>query len=61
MLQWEAFHHRGEEPEVWPLNDLRPHVEGKNCWCAPFREDGVLVHNSMDGRERYERGERRIA
>lgn len=43
--------------EVIPINDLRPHAEGSpDCWCRPTMQDGVLVHNSMDGREAYEQG-----
>lgn len=41
--------------EVLPRNDLREHVFGRKCWCKPFEEDDVIVHNSMDGRERFER------
>lgn len=50
----EAFH-------VYPLNDLRDHSTetGRPCWCRPREEDGVIVHNSMDGREKFETGERK--
>lgn len=46
--------------QVWPLNDLRPHVvDGKGeCWCRPRPDGNIMVHNSMDRREEYERGER---
>lgn len=44
---------------VLPINDLRDHDEnGAGCWCRPRVEDGVIIHNSMDGRELIERGER---
>lgn len=44
---------------VVPINDLRDHDEnGTGCWCRPTIEDGVVVHNSMDGREKIETGER---
>ena len=42
---------------VIPLNDLRPHQEAPECWCRPFDDDGIWVHNSMDKRELAERGE----
>jgi len=45
---------------VYPLNDLRDHiVEGRDCWCHPEydEEHDVLIHNSLDGREKYETGE----
>jgi len=49
----EPFH-------VVPLDDLRDHVtDGTLCWCRPREEDGVVVHNSMDGREAFETGERK--
>lgn len=49
-------------PCVYPLNDLRDHEpDSPSCWCKPFLDDGILVHNSMDGREQFERGERRVS
>ncbi len=49
---------------VIPQNDLRDHCgAGTSCWCLPSVEDHdgycVVVHNSMDGREKYETGERK--
>jgi hypothetical protein len=41
---------------VIPLGDLRDHETVRPCWCRPFETDGIIVHNSMDGREFYERG-----
>ena len=46
---------------VYPLNDLREHEMSKECWCRPdVDEDGVCVHNALDGREAYEIGERKV-
>lgn len=47
---------------VVPCNDLKPHVvddEG-SCWCEPLydEDDNLYVHNSADGREAYETGQR---
>lgn len=45
---------------VYPIGDLREHVvDGGKCWCNPeYDEEGdMFVHNSMDGREKYETGE----
>lgn len=45
---------------VVPVNDLRVHTSSANCWCMPVEtEDDVFVHNSLDGREKYETGERK--
>ena len=45
-------------PHVVPDNDLKEHDVAGACWCAPVEHNGVIVHNSMDRREFYERGER---
>lgn len=50
-----------KERHVVPLNDLREHETDRPCWCSPREDDGVIVHNSMDGREFYERGERKLS
>ncbi len=36
-----------------PINDLRDHSTDSDnpCWRRPREEDGVIVHNSIDGRE----------
>lgn len=44
---------------VLPIGDLREHEERLGCWCRPVRDEDeprVIVHNSMDQRETYERG-----
>jgi hypothetical protein len=45
---------------VYPVNDLREHSVAA-CWCRPADDDGIMVHNSLDGRELYERGERKVS
>lgn len=42
------------------LDDLH-RTDGSPCWCNPTidGESGLVVHNSMDGRESYETGERK--
>ncbi len=48
--------------EIYPLYDLRVHVLNDDglCWYSPsLGEGGGWVHHSADGRECYERGERR--
>lgn len=54
---------------VWhvvPMNDLRDHEPHKTCWCNPTlldddEHDGdVYIHHSMDQRELYETGERKL-
>lgn len=51
---------------VWPINDLREHrlEEDGVCWCNPIEDEeepNVIVHNSMDGREDYENGKRKLS
>lgn len=52
---------------AYPINDTMNHVlldhtleDGgttavTSCWCKPFVRDGVIVHQSLDGREDIER------
>jgi hypothetical protein len=51
---WNVY--EGSPREVAPVDDLKPHISGEKCWCTPFWEDEILIHNSMDGREKYEQG-----
>ena len=49
---------------VYPQNDLHEHeTEGEDCWCSPLVEyEGagkLVIHNSMDEREKFETGERK--
>lgn len=50
--------HQPVQVHVMPVNDLRPHDESLQCWCRPVDDAGVVVHNSMDGREDFEEGRR---
>lgn len=46
-----------ENIHIVPIDDLREHEDSIECWCQPDEvEDGVIVHNSLDGREKYENG-----
>jgi hypothetical protein len=47
--------------QVVSKGDLKPHDctrTREKCWCKPEWSDNdeVLVHNSMDGREKHENG-----
>jgi hypothetical protein len=57
---WEVFAMDNGERHVIPADDLRLHDGSPHCWCFP-RDDGgdLWVHNSADGREQYERHEKR--
>ena len=55
-LTWEAALEPDGSRHVRPMNDLRPHGD-EDCWCRPYDDDGVWIHNSMDRRELVERGE----
>lgn len=49
----ETFDHTRH---VIPTDDLKSHQPTAQCWCRPFDDEGVLVHNAMDKREEFERG-----
>ena len=54
-MTWTAIENDHGTMEVVPDNDLKPHLLDGRCWCLPFDDRGVLVHNSMDRREVFER------
>lgn len=50
------------EVHIIPRGDLREHISRPDCWCQPYRDDedpNVFIHDSMDGREPFETGERK--
>jgi len=47
-----------EKYHVVPIDDLREHIIDESCWCHPHEDDGTIIHNSMDLREKYEMGKR---
>ena len=60
MNDWRAVLLDNGERHVIPRGDLKPHGCFTDCWCRPFDDDGVLVHNSMDRREFVERSETKL-
>ena len=60
IIMWEVCVQDTLDKHVMPVDDLRPHVFHR-CWCNPVRDDeddNIIIHNSMDQRECYERGEK---
>ena len=55
-MRWAVIDNRDGIRCVFPTDDFREHVLSSDCWCKPRNDNGVLVHNSMDRREEYERG-----
>ena len=47
---WVSF-----PPHVFPLNDTRAHI-ADDCWCEPKHRGRLIIHQSQDRREEYERG-----
>jgi hypothetical protein len=58
---WRAQLLPNGQHHVTPIADHRNHQLSAECWCHPFDDEGVYVHNSLDGREFYERGERKAS
>lgn len=55
--------HFGAHQHCLPINDLKPHELDQNgtCWCHPTESPDVAdywIHNSLDGREKYEEGQK---
>lgn len=51
---WNVIETVDGELHCVPANDLQPHSHTRDCWCQPFSDDGVICHNSADGREHSE-------
>lgn len=52
---WNTLQLENFQVHVIPLNDLKVHRESENCFCLPaISADGIVVHNSLDGREFFE-------
>lgn len=55
---WAVNTPPGMNVQLVPTWDWRPHYASQECPCRPvLDEDGLLVHNAFDGRERYEQGD----
>lgn len=57
---WQSTEHL-TYMEVTPVDDIKEHYAGDECWCTPRVEniaggkpDTMIVHNSADNREKYE-------
>ena len=39
---------------ILPINDLMEHESQVWCSCKPEIKEGIVLHNSLDGREHFE-------
>ena len=62
-MTWHVIRLRTGVVHVVPDRDLRNHDPTGKCWCRPDIEDAgrTIVHNSMDGRELFETGQRKAS
>lgn len=56
-MGWQVITLENGEQHVIPIEDLRLHAASPGCWCHPFDDEGICVHNAFDKRELVERGE----
>ncbi len=62
-LEWTVVAINGIR-HVTPNDDTFPHNLASDCWCGPSTDDdapSVMVHNSADGREAFETGQRKLS
>lgn len=50
LLDGWGVYRTSRRVHVMPINDIDNH-EFIKCPCKPYRYEGVVVHNSFDGRE----------
>jgi len=66
MTGWEVITGEsevgGNVTHIIPLDDAREHTLRGDCWCDPRLdyEDHIATHNSADGREQFETGQRKL-
>jgi hypothetical protein len=61
-LPWAVIPVKDGSSHIVPDLDNRKHTCTSRCWCRSVEnEDGNYVHNSWDGRELFERGERLVS
>ena len=60
-MNWLVWETPAGVRHVLPLLDMRTHCTEPTCWCRPEDDEGVWVHNSADGRELFERRERKLS
>lgn len=63
---WEVLRLANKTLHCVPFQDIKPHRLHPKCECNPYLElDENLVefyiHNSFDGREKFETGERKTS
>jgi hypothetical protein len=54
---WRGHTDNNGPRHCWPEGDTSPHdtdSPGPVCWCKPFMDGAIIVHNSADGREQHE-------
>lgn len=51
----KPWHVQSNPAEVTPIDDIRTHHPGTDCWCQPYKVDDVIVHNALDAREVHEK------
>lgn len=56
---WTVYEPLDGMTHVMPINDEHEHDFSLDCWCEPEEHEGVITHNSCDGREDYESGLRK--
>jgi hypothetical protein len=55
---WEIIESGGRN-NVIPQNDRKDHSPGFGCWCEPYEDGNIIVHNSSDRREMFEEGQQK--
>ena len=50
-MAWRATVMENGERHVTPEEDTREHDLSPKCWCKPWLDDEVFVHQSADRRE----------
>lgn len=54
---WDIIETRSGEHHMVPDTEPQRHIPNRECWCRPWRDEGVWVHNDPPNRPGKAKGE----
>jgi len=51
VTDWQVVENARGEMHVEPVADSREHEHDHRCWCRPWLDESVWVHNAADKRK----------
>ena len=45
---WQVVENSRGEMHDEPVADTRAHEHNRDCWCRPWKDENIWVHNASD-------------